>query len=249
MTRILLLGGTSEASQMAQALAEAGAEATYSYAGRTERPMAQPLPTRVGGFGGADGMAEWIREHRISHVIDATHPFAARISRNAIAACAATGAELMALERAPWVAGAGDRWFHVPDIGSAVAALPDFPARVFLAIGRQNVAPFAARSQHFYLLRLVDDPLEPLPLPKAEAVIARGPFTVEGDIALLKKHRIDWVVAKNAGGSGARAKLDAARALGLPVVMIDRPALPPRPVMRCVAEVMDWLAHSTRLGV
>ncbi|PPB82460.1 precorrin-6A reductase [Albidovulum inexpectatum] len=234
---------------MARALAERGADAIYSYAGRTEKPVAQPLPTRVGGFGGPAGLAEWIRAHGITHVIDATHPFAARISRNAIAACAATGAELIALERAPWVARAGDRWIHVPDIDGAVAALPESPARVFLAIGRQNLAPFAARPQHHYLLRLVDEPSAPLPLPRAKAVIARGPFTIEGDMALLRDHRIGWIVAKNAGGAGARAKLDAARALGLPVVMIDRPALPPRPVARSIAEVMDWLAHSARLGV
>lgn len=234
---------------MARTLAERGADAVYSYAGRTERPVAQPLPTRIGGFGGADGLAEWIRDNGITHVIDATHPFAARISRNAIAACAATGAELIALERAPWIAVEGDRWIHVPDIDGAVAALPETAARVFLAIGRQSLAPFAARPQHHYLLRLVDEPLAPLPLPGAEAVIARGPFTVEGDMALLQEHRIGWIVAKNAGGAGARAKLDAARALDLPVVMIDRPALPPRRVARSVAEVMGWLDHSARLGV
>lgn len=234
---------------MARTLAERGADAVYSYAGRTERPVAQPLPTRIGGFGGAGGLAEWIRDNGITHVIDATHPFAARISRNAIAACAATGAELIALERAPWIAVEGDRWIHVPDIDGAVAALPETAARVFLAIGRQSLAPFAARPQHHYLLRLVDEPLAPLPLAGAEAVIARGPFTVEGDMALLQERRIGWIVAKNAGGAGARAKLDAARALDLPVVMIDRPALPPRRVARSVAEVMGWLDHSARLGV
>lgn len=234
---------------MARTLAERGADAVYSYAGRTERPLAQPLPTRIGGFGGAGGLTEWIRDNGITHVIDATHPFAARISRNAIAACAATGAELIALERAPWIAVEGDRWIHVPDIDGAVAALPETAARVFLAIGRQSLAPFAARPQHHYLLRLVDEPLAPLPLPGAEAVIARGPFTVEGDMALLQERRIGWIVAKNAGGAGARAKLDAARALDLPVVMIDRPALPPRRVARSVAEVMGWLDHSARLGV
>ncbi|GHE02111.1 cobalt-precorrin-6x reductase [Defluviimonas sp. 20V17] len=243
MARVLVLGGTSEASALARALADAGIEAVLSYAGRTRAPAAQPLPIRVGGFGGPQGLADWLRAERITHLVDATHPFAAQISCNAVAAARATGVPLIALERPAWQAGPGDRWVAVADTEAAVAALPEAPARVFLAIGRQTLASFAARPDHLYLLRLVDPPEAALPLPRTEVVIARGPFDLSGDTALLRDHRIDLIVAKNAGGAGARAKLDAARALGLPVVMIDRPALPARQVAGSVAEVMRWLGH------
>ena len=244
MTRALLLGGTTEASLMARALAEAGIDAVFSYAGRTGAPRAQPLPTRVGGFGGVAGLMAYLRAEGISHVIDATHPFAAGMSRNAIAACATLGVPLIALERAPWAAGEGDDWTHVPDIPAAAAALPVEAERVFLAIGRMHLADFAGQPQHRYLLRLVDAPEGPLPLPQAEAVIASGPFTLEEDLALLRGHRIQRIVAKNAGGVGARAKLEAARALGLPVVLIDRPALPLRATAGTVEAVLHWLAHT-----
>ncbi|MCV2882713.1 cobalt-precorrin-6A reductase [Actibacterium sp. XHP0104] len=243
MTRILVLGGTAEASRLARALADAGADAVFSYAGRTQAPVAQPLPTRVGGFGGVEGLIAYLRAERITHVVDATHPFAAQMSANAVAACGRAGVALAAFERAPWQPGPGDRWTRVADLGAAVAALPDAPARVFLAIGRQNLDVFAARPGHFYLLRLVDEPQAPLPLPDCAAVIARGPFSVEQDTDLLRQHRIDLIVAKNSGGRGAEAKLAAARALGLPVVMIDRPAVPDRLVLGHVDEVMRWLGH------
>lgn len=243
------MGGTTEASQLARRLAAAGVEAVFSYAGRTDAPVAQPLPTRVGGFGGVSGLAEYLRAERISHVIDATHPFAAQISSNAVAACTQAAVPLLAFERAPWAAGPGDRWIRVADLAGAVAALPEAPARVFLAIGKQTLAEFAARPQHHYLLRLVDPPQGTLPLPDVAVEIARGPFTLAGDTALLQAHRITHIVAKNAGGSGARAKLDAARALGLPVILIDRPAVPPRAVTDDPEQVMRWLGHSARLGV
>jgi precorrin-6A/cobalt-precorrin-6A reductase len=241
MPRILLLGGTTEAAHMARALADARIDAVYSYAGRTEALAPQPLPVRVGGFGGVEGLAGHLRADSITHVIDATHPFAAQMSRNAVEACAVVGVPLIALEREPWAPIEGDRWTHVPDVAGAVAALGIAPRRVFLAIGRQNLAAFADAPQHQYLLRLVDPPTETLPLPRAESVIARGPFDVAGDRALLLDHRIDVIVAKNAGGAGANAKLIAARELGLPVILIDRPQLPDRRVARSVAEVMDWL--------
>jgi len=242
MTRLLLLGGTTEASHLAAALAEARIPALFSYAGRTEAPRTQPLPMRVGGFGGITGLTAFLRAEAITHVIDATHPFAAQMSRNAIAACAEADVPLCAFERAPWAAQPGDRWIHVPDIAAAVAALPEPPARIFLAIGKQSLEAFAAKPQHHYLLRLVDPPQAPLPLLRAEAVIARGPFDATGDEALLVAHAITHVVAKNAGGAGAAAKLIAARALGLPVILIDRPALPAREVRDSIAAVFDWLS-------
>ncbi len=233
---------------MAAALAAAGLEAVYSLAGRTNTPARAALPTRIGGFGGVAGLAEWLAENRITHVIDATHPFAAQMSRNAIDACAATDLPLVALQRPEWQPEPGDRWTRLPDIAAAVAHLPETPARVFLAIGRQTLAPFAARPEHHYLLRLVDPPEGPLPLPQAEVVVDRGPFTVAGDTALLQRFRADLIVAKNAGGRGASAKIAAARGLGLPILMIDRPALPDRPTVATPAEALDWL-HGTDRGV
>ncbi len=234
---------------MAHALHDAGHDAVFSYAGRTNAPIAQPLPTRIGGFGGGEGLADYLRAHAISHVIDATHPFAAQISRNAMAACDATQTPLIVLQRPAWQAGPQDRWTHVGDTAAAVAALPDAPARVFLAIGKQTLEAFAAQPQHHYLLRLVDAPDAALPLPDCAVVIERGPFTTAGDTALMQHHRITHIVAKNAGGTGAQAKLNAARALRLPVILIDRPKMPPRLVVADVAQVMHWLPHSARLGV
>ena len=247
--RVLLLGGTTEASALAQTLAQAPIDAVFSYAGRTEHPVEQPLPTRIGGFGGAQGMADYIATEHITHVVDATHSFAAQISGNAITACQATDTPLIALERAPWLAQNGDLWIGVPDTETAVLALPDDPARVFLAIGKQTLAAFALRPQHFYLLRLVDAPDAALPLPNTEVVLDRGPFTVTGDLALLRAHAITHVVAKNSGGKGASAKLQAARELQLPVIMIARPAIAARPIASNIPAVMDWLHHSARLGV
>ncbi len=248
--KVLLLGGTAEAGAMAAALAQAGIPALYSYAGRTAAPQAQPLAQRLGGFGGAAGLAEFLRAGGFTHVIDATHPFAATISRNAIAAAAAAGVALVALTRPPWQPGPGDRWTRVPDLAAAAAALPQAPARVFLAIGRQHLAAFAGLSAgHRWLLRLVDAPEGPLPLAGAEVEVSRGPFTAAGDIALMRRHGTEIVVARNAGGSGARAKLDAARALGLPAIVVERPAIPPRPEAESPAEVLAWLHGSAPRGV
>jgi precorrin-6A/cobalt-precorrin-6A reductase len=240
--QVLVLGGTMEASALCAALAEAGVPATLSYMGRVERPKPQPVPVRIGGFGGVPGLADWLRAHRVTHLVDATHPFAARMSAHAVAAAAQTGVPLVALVRPPWEPGPGDRWTRVPDIPAAVAALAGPARRVMLAIGRMHLADFAAQPQHDYLLRLVDPPSEPPPLPRHRVVVDRGPFTVEADRALMVDHATDLVVSKNAGGAGARAKLEAARDLGLPVLMIDRPAVPPRAEVGSVEAVLDWIA-------
>ena len=164
----------------------------------------------------------------------------AEISRNAVAA--AGGTPFIALERPPWDAVAGDTWTRVADIEGAVAALAGPARRVFLAIGRQQVPAFSAQPQHHYLLRVVEE-VKP-PLPHTTVVVGRGPFDEAEDTVLLQAQGIDIVVSKNAGGRGAYAKIAAARALGLPVIMVERPALPPRPVAPDVAGVMDWLAHT-----
>lgn len=242
--RVLILGGTAEASALARAVADLPTvAATFSYAGRVERPIPQPIPTRVGGFGGVAGLVRYLAETGTTHVIDATHPFAAQMSRHAVAACAETGVSLIALTRPPWQAQAGDDWIRVPDIDGAVAALAGPARRVLLALGRINLPAFAAQSQHHYLLRLVDPPEVPPPLPDHAIVVSRGPFTIEGDLALLRQRRIDLVVSKNAGGTAAVAKIEAARVLGLPVIVIDRPPLPQRAEAFSVDDVLVWLDH------
>ena len=243
--RVLMLGGTLDASRLAQALAQAGVDGIFSYAGRTHAPIAQPLPTRVGGFGGVAGLQAFLQAERITHVVDATHPFAAQMSSNAVQACVERGVPLLALERPAWQAQSGDVWQHVPDIDAAVQALPAEPARVFLAIGRQHLAPFLACAQHWYLLRLVDpvvDTVLDLPAARGHVVLDRGPFTVEGDRALLQAHGITHVVSKNSGGAGAQAKLTAAQERSLPVILIDRPFIPARPTVSAVEDIFGWLA-------
>lgn len=242
--RVLILGGTSEARRLAEVLArDPGIDAVLSYAGRTESPLPVPIPWRVGGFGGIDGLIDYLRAERIDRVVDATHPFAAQMSAHAVVACAAAKIPLLALERAPWRPGEGDRWIEADTLDEAADALGVEPKRVFLGIGRLHLAAFARKPQHDYLVRLVDAPREELPLPRVEVVVARGPFNLAGDRALFEQHGTEIVVAKNAGGTAAVAKIEAARALGLPVVMVRRPSIPERPSVDSVAAVMDWLAH------
>jgi precorrin-6A/cobalt-precorrin-6A reductase len=249
--RLLILGGTTEASRLAAGVAEGGGlDALLSYAGRTAAPKAQPVPHRVGGFGGVEGLAAFLRRERIARVIDATHPFAARMSANAIVACAETATPLLALERPPWTPGPGDDWRDAADLDAAAATLAAAaPTTVFLAVGRLHLDAFAAAPQHRYLLRLVDPPAGPLPLPRTEVVVARGPFRADDDAALLRGKGVGLVVAKNAGGDGAEAKLFAARALGLPVVMVARPPIPPRPAVATVEAALAWLDHGADRGV
>lgn len=244
MRNILILGGTLEASALVRALADCGDRVVLSYAGRVALPKAQPVPVRVGGFGGTAGLLRHLHDEAVSHVVDATHPFAAQMSAHAVAACAQAGVPLVALTRPAWRPVPGDRWQAVADLPAAAAALVGPPSRVMLALGRLHLAAFATQPQHHYLLRLVDAPEAAPPLPHHTVVVARGPFDLAGDIALLRAHRIDIVVCKNAGGTGAVAKLQAARALGLPVVMVTRPPLPARDEVASLAEVLRWLGHA-----
>jgi precorrin-6A/cobalt-precorrin-6A reductase len=239
--KLLLLGGTTEASLLARALAARDVASVFSYAGRVASPKAQPLPTRVGGFGGVAGLVQYLQEHNITHVVDATHPFAAQMSWNAYKACQQVGAELVALTRPAWQARSGDMWTHVADIDGAVGALAGDIKRVLLALGKMNVPAFAAQPQHHYVLRLVDQPDVTPSLPNHASVVARGPFDVAGDRALIMEHGLEVVVCKNAGGVGAEAKLTAARELGVPVIMIDRPNLPSRSEVATIEAVLDWL--------
>jgi precorrin-6A/cobalt-precorrin-6A reductase len=242
--RVLILGGTADANRLAEAVAnDPRIDAVLSYAGRTENPTPLLISWRVGGFGGIDGLVAYLRAENIARVVDATHPFAARISAHAIAACAVAGVPLLALERPPWQRAPLDHWIEVDDLAAAAEALGTAPRRVFLGIGRQYLQTFAAHSQHAYLVRLVDPPRAPLPLPDAEVIVARGPFDRAGDRAMLTSYRTEIVVARNAGGNSASAKIEAARDLVLPVVMVRRPLIPAREKVETVAEVLRWLGH------
>jgi precorrin-6A/cobalt-precorrin-6A reductase len=242
---VLILGGTTEARALAGRLAARAADCpglrvTLSLAGRTRAPAAQPAPTRSGGFGGPDGLARFLASEGVSALVDATHPFARRISRNAREAAARTGTPLLTLCRPPWTPEPGDRWTLVPDMPAAAEALGAEPKRVFLAIGRQEAAAFRAAPRHHYVLRCIEPP-EPGALPGAEIVTARGPFSEADERALLRARAIDILVAKNSGGAASHPKLAAARALGLPVVLVDRPATPG--AAASVDELLDRLDH------
>lgn len=218
-------------------------DAVLSYAGRTENPTPPPIAWRLGGFAGVVGLVDYLRAENITRVVDATHPFAAQMSAHAVAACTVAGVPLLALERPPWQRVSGDHWIEVDDLKAAADALGTAPRRVFLGIGRLQLKTFAAHSQHAYLVRLVDPPRAPLPLPEAEVIVARGPFDRAGDRAMLTNYRADIIVAKNAGGDSASAKIEAARDLALPVVMVRRPFIPARETVETVAEVLRWLGH------
>jgi precorrin-6A/cobalt-precorrin-6A reductase len=240
--RILILGGTGEARQLAQRLAaRADLAVTLSLAGRTASPAAQPVPVRTGGFGGAQGLADYLAAERIDALIDATHPYAATISANAARAARLRKTPLLALRRAPWIPVTGDHWIEVADVQGAVEALANAPRRVFLALGRKELAPFADAPQHHYLVRSVDPVDPPLAVPHADYVTGRGPFDEGHDRTLLREHRIEIVVAKNSGGTATYGKIAAARALGLPVILLQRPALPQVAAVETAQDAVAWL--------
>jgi len=242
---ILILGGTTEARALAGALAERGEFAvTLSLAGRTTNPLPQPVPVRIGGFGGVDGLERYLRQERIEALIDATHPYAATISANAARAAEHAGVPLLALRRAAWTKLDGDQWVEVATIHDAVAALGNVPRRVFLAMGRKEIEPFAVAPEHVYLVRSVDPVDPPLPVPHAIYLTARGPFSEANDRALLERHRIDVVVAKNSGGDASYGKIAAARALHMPVILLKRPTLPDAEAVETVEGVLAWLDHA-----
>ncbi|MBB3659955.1 precorrin-6A/cobalt-precorrin-6A reductase [Rhizobium sp. BK650] len=234
-TRILILGGTGEARRLAAELARRDdLEILLSFAGRTETPAPQPVPVRIGGFGGAEGLADFLMAARYDLLVDATHPFAERISANAAAAVERSGIAAIALVRPEWVPEPGDHWHTVADIPSAIAALGPAPRRVFLATGRQSAYHAEVAPQHFYLVRSVDPVDPPLTLADVEYVLDRGPFTLEGEIELMRKHRIDTIITKNSGGSAAYAKIEAGRLLGAKCIVIARA---PAAAMRSVETV------------
>lgn len=242
--RILILGGTTEARQLAAKLAMRGdLDINLSLAGRTENPVEQPVPVRVGGFGGAQGLAGWLAGHKTDLLIDATHPYAARISANAAEAARIASVPIFALRRAGWEPVEGDRWTLVDDAEEAVGALGNKPCRVFLALGRQEVAAFETAPQHAYVIRSVDPIEPPLGVPDATYILARGPFREADERALLEAQKIDVIVAKNSGGQATYGKIAAARELGINVILFRRPHLPDVPSAPSVSAMAEMVDH------
>ena len=240
--RILVLGGTTEASALVARLArEPDVSATLSLAGRTATPRLEPVPTRIGGFGGAEGLARWLSENGIEAVIDATHPFAARISANAAEACRAVAVPLLALRRPAWEREPGDDWIAAANVPACLDALGAAPRTVFLTIGRQELAAFARAPQHAYVVRTIEPVGDMLPVPNLVTVSARGPFALDDEIRFMREARIEVLVTKNSGGAATYPKIEAARRLGLPVVIVARPALPDVPAVPDAASVLPWL--------
>ncbi|MDO4928626.1 MAG: cobalt-precorrin-6A reductase [Corynebacterium sp.] len=222
--RALILGGTREGRDLAQLLKESGWHVTSSLAGRVSKPALPVGEVRIGGFGGPAGLTRWVLAHGIEVIVDATHPFAERISISAAEAARATGIPLIHVHRKAWEPQAGDRWISVSDMADAAhLAARDFH-HIFVTIGRQNLQYFAHDPHNLYVIRCVEPPEAPLP-QRHRVILDRGPFSVESEKKLLIGNQIDCLVTKNSGGELTRAKLDAARDLGVSVLMIERPPL------------------------
>jgi precorrin-6A/cobalt-precorrin-6A reductase len=240
--RLLILGGTAEASALVAAIAgRADIEATLSLAGRTQQPAPSPVPTRIGGFGGAEGLRAYLEAGRIDALIDATHPFAAQMSRHAAEACEATGTPLLAFTRPPWERKDGDRWIDVETMEEAAHALGREPRNVFLTQGRLQLGVFAAAPRHRYLVRAIDQPAEINALPRHRLILARGPFRLADEEALMREENIAFIVSKNSGGDATYAKIEAARNLGVAIVMVRRPTKPDAEQATRLEQVLAWL--------
>lgn len=245
---VLVLGGTADARELVGILeADPAVRTTTSLAGRLSTPGAVAGEVRTGGFGGPTQLARWITEHRIVAVVDATHPFAAKISQNASEACAAAGVPLVALRRPGWTAGPGDDWHDAADLADAAARVASLGRRVLLAIGRQEARAFAEVDDAWFLIRAIEAPDGPLP-PHHELLLARGPYALDGERRLLADHAIDLVVTKDSGGDATRAKLEAARERGIPVLMVRRPVVPEGPGIT-VVETATAAAAAVRAAV
>jgi precorrin-6A/cobalt-precorrin-6A reductase len=237
---ILILGGTGEARQLAEALAEREVRVVSSLAGRVARPRLPVGEVRVGGFGGPDGLARYLRENDVDAVVDATHPFAERIGANAAKAAELTQTPLLRLARPGWRAGPQDDWHWADDLADAARKLPDLGKRVFLTSGRQGLPAFAHLDDLWFLIRCVDPPEPPLPRHH-ELILARGPYEVAAERELLG--RVDVLVTKDSGGTQTSAKLTAARELGKPVLLVRRPERPGTETAETVPEAVEWVLH------
>ena len=240
--RVLILGGTTEASALARALVDrTDLNAVLSLAGRTEAPTPPPITHRIGGFGGVEGLIDYLNREAFSGVIDATHPFAAQMTRHAAEACAFLNLPRLVFTRPEWRETEGDRWHHVSDVHESVDALGREARRVFLTVGRLSLPAFREAPQHHYLIRSIDQPVaSEMPL-KNTLILARGPFSVADEIQLMRNERIDILVTKNSGGTQTDAKLEAARVLRIPVIIIERPGLPESRVTHNLEEALAFI--------
>lgn len=240
--RVLILGGTAEARRLAEHLTADGRyDVITSLAGRTTAPETPPGTVRTGGFGGSKGLKNFLQAERINLVADATHPFAATISANAVAACADTQVPCIRLERPPWRAEPGDQWISATGISEAATTIPS-GATALVTVGRQEIAPFFMRTDVHVVARMIEPPSVDIP-PHAELILARPPFTLAQERALMEEKRIDVLVTKNSGGDATAAKLAAARALTRPVIMIARPPPPDVPSAATADAVAAWIAE------
>lgn len=245
---VLILGGTTEARALAEELCrDSGLRIISSLAGRTLAPRLPPGETRLGGFGGIGGLVGYLREHKVDAVVDATHPFAARMGWNAARACPAAGVDLLRLERPAWTPSPDDHWIEIDDWDEAAAHLGHAASRVLLAIGRQELGTFTALAHPWFLVRMVSPPDPPPVFVNGRLILARGPFTTEAERRLLESERIDTIVCKNSGGR-TDAKLEAARALGLRVVMRRRPLRPATETVATIDQAIAWIRTVQRLS-
>ena len=248
--KVLILGGTGEAFALAQRLAGiAEISVVTSLAGRTRDPKLPPGEVRVGGFGGVEGLAAYLKENAIALLVNATHPFAATISENALAAHKESGVPLLRLMRPAWVKEDDDTWIAASTVARAAGICRWLGKRVLLSVGSQEVAAFADLPRAHFFVRMVDPPEAPLPLQSAEAIVAKGPFALADERRLLLENQIDLVVTKNSGGDATYAKIAAARALSIPVVMIERPEIALKPGSETVDSVdkaVDWVSGRIR---
>ena len=241
--RLLILGGTSEANGLARRLAEESEVAPIlSLAGATEKPAPSPIPQRIGGFGGVGGLAAYLRAERIDAIVDATHPFAARMSASVVEAARTTGTPLVVFARPPWRPRQGDRWIEVQTMSEAVDALGTPRKSVFLTQGRLQLAAFARAPQHHYVVRAIDRPAEIDALSDCRLILARGPFALADELELMRKERIEVLVTKNSGGAATYPKIEASRLLRVPVVILQRPKPPEAETLHALDDVMAWIA-------
>lgn len=244
---LLILGGTEDALALARALRDVpGLAVTTSLAGRTGEPVVPAGEMRTGGFGGLGAMCHWLSASGITLVVDATHPFAIRISTRAALACGELGLPLLRLERPSWAPRKGDRWLMVRDLAEALAVLPRLAQRVFAVIGRREIERLGSVPEVGFVARSIEPPSD-LPA-NVEWIAGRGPFARAEEEALLRRHGIEAVLCRASGGRGGYAKIEAARALQLPVVMLQRPPPPPDvPTAANVADVVAWLDRTLRV--
>lgn len=242
MTRVLILGGTGDAAELvARVAAIPGIEASASLAGRTREPSTPIGNVRIGGFGGATGLADYLRQMHIDLLIDATHPFATQISLNAATAATEVGIPRLMMIRPPWEKMSSDRWIEVDNIDAAAFALKNQAQRIFLTVGRQELAAFAHLKEMWFIMRMIDPPAADAVVPPGIVLCDRGPFTLHNERQILIHHNIDAIVSKNSGGDATYAKIIAARELGLKVVMVNRPATPPGEQVADVDGALAWL--------